>query len=131
MAHRPLKACRFSRQYRHTDKIALATIPLFPAIAIQQRCRWAGIDGFPFTLITSFENMRYSKPSPEYYGEIAHHLAVPPDECLMIGNDHVDDLPAAAIGMETFLVLDDELNAGGRYAHSGLFGGSATFLENL
>ncbi len=119
---------------RQTDKIVLATIPLFPAIAIQQRCRWAGIEGFPFTLITSFENMRYSKPSPEYYGEIAHHLAVPPDECLMIGNDHIDDLPAAAIGMETFLVLDDELNAGkGRYTptYSGYLADLTTFLENL
>ncbi|HPI74196.1 MAG TPA: HAD family hydrolase [bacterium] len=119
---------------RHTDKIALATIPLFPAIAIEQRCRWAGIESFPFALITSFENMRYSKPNPEYYREIAHHLAVPADECLMIGNDHIDDLSAAAVGMETFLVLDDELNAGkSRYAptYSGYLADLTTFLENL
>ena len=97
---------------RVTHNIVLATVPLFPLIAIQARCRWAGIDAFPFTLITSFENMRHSKPNPAYYLEIADRIKVSASDCLMVGNDHIDDLSAAAAGMETYLVLDDPLNAG-------------------
>lgn len=95
-----------------TSKIVLATVPLFPLIAIEARRVWAGIQSFPFTLITSFENMRFCKPSPLYYREIAERIGVQPEQCLMIGNDHVDDLSAAAAGMETYLVLEDPLNAG-------------------
>lgn len=89
-----------------TPNIVLATIPIFPLIAIEERMRWAGIAEFPFVFVTSFEVMHASKPNPEYYAEIAHHLNCPPEECLMIGNDYHDDMIAKAVGMKTFLVTD-------------------------
>jgi FMN phosphatase YigB (HAD superfamily) len=116
-----------------TSRIVLATVPVFPLIAVEARRVWAGIESFPFTLITSFENMRYCKPSPRYYNEIAERIGVAPEQCLMIGNDHVDDLSAAATGMETYLVLDDPLNAGkGEYSptYSGYLADVLAFLRN-
>mgnify|MGYP005665026413 CR=1 FL=1 len=89
-----------------TPNIALATIPIFPLIAIEERMRWAGIQDFPFALVTSFEMMHSSKPHPEYYAEIAKLLNCKPEECLMIGNDYHDDMIAKAVSMQTFLVTD-------------------------
>jgi len=89
-----------------TPNIVLATIPIFPLIAIEERMRWAGIADFPFALVTSFEMMHASKPHPEYYAEIARHLNCAPEACLMIGNDYHDDMIAKAVGMKTFLVTD-------------------------
>lgn len=43
-------------------EIALATNPVFPMEAIQERMRWAGVADFPWRLITSYENMHYCKP---------------------------------------------------------------------
>jgi len=94
-----------------TGKIVLATIPVFPLIAIEARLRWAGLSGCPFSLITSFENMHFSKPNPAYYREIAEKIQVDPGRCLMIGNDHRDDLAAGDAGMETFLLIENPLNA--------------------
>ncbi len=87
--------------------IALATNPVFPATAIQERMKWAGIEHLPWALVTSYENMHFCKPHPEYYLEIAARLEVEPQRCLMVGNDvEKDILPAAAAGMRTYLVTD-------------------------
>ena len=89
-----------------TENIVLATIPIFPLVAIEERVRWAGLENFEFAFITSFEVMHASKPNPEYYAEIADHVGCAPEECLMIGNDHKDDMVAKAVGMKTFLVTN-------------------------
>jgi len=107
----PLSAPILAAAAKVSEKIVLATVPVFPRIAIDARLRWAGLERLPFTLITSFENMSFCKPNSKYYQEIAERLVVEPQRCLMIGNDHIDDLAAAGAGMETFLVLDEQLNA--------------------
>lgn len=85
-------------------KVVIATNPVFPEIAIRERLRWVGIDEFPFTLVTSYENMHYCKPQVEYYLEITEKIKIKPEECLMVGNDVDEDLVAGKIGMKTFLV---------------------------
>ena len=87
-------------------KVAMATNSVFPLQAIEMRMDWAGIGGFPYALITSYEIMHYCKPHPEYYLEIAKLLQVDPHKCLMIGNDTGEDLIAEKTGMKTFLVED-------------------------
>lgn len=87
-------------------KIALATQPVFPLIAIEHRMSWAGVENFPWKLITSYENMHFCKPTTAYYQEIAYLLGIEPNECLMVGNDIVDDLSSAKIGMKTYLAMD-------------------------
>jgi FMN phosphatase YigB (HAD superfamily) len=117
-----------------TEHIVLATIPIFPLIAIEERVRWAGLDDFPFSFITSFETMHASKPNPDYYAEIADHIGCPPESCLMIGNDCKDDMVAKAVGMKTFLVTDYAMHKGdGKFEpeFQGTFGDLVEFLASL
>lgn len=83
---------------------ALATNPIFPRSAIDERARWAGVDTSDFSLVTSYETMTACKPSREYFREIATMLDVGTGECLMVGDDPVLDLAAADVGMKTFYV---------------------------
>ena len=117
-----------------TDHIVLATIPIFPLIAIEERVRWAGLQDFPFVFITSFETMHASKPNPDYYAEIADHIGCPPESCLMIGNDYKDDMVAKAVGMKTFLVTDYAMHKeDGKFEpeYQGTIGDLVDFLATL
>ena len=90
-------------------RIAVATNPVFPEVAIRQRIEWAGLGDVPFDWITTMENMRFTKPWPEYYLEVAERLQVPPEACGMIGNDWKQDIePAEQVGMRTFWVCGGE-----------------------
>lgn len=88
-------------------RTVLATNPVFPRVAIDERMRWAGLDPALFERVTSYEWMCYSKPHPGYYRQIAEELRLAPEACLMVGNDIGRDLqPAAAVGMRTCLVAN-------------------------
>lgn len=95
-------------------RVAIATNPVFPDIAVRKRLGWAGIGHHAYHLITSCDNMHYTKPHREYYLEIAELLDVEPQRCLMIGNDVDEDMVAGQIGMKTFLVTDRLINLQGR-----------------
>lgn len=108
---------------RGVDRV-LATAPVFPAIATRQRIRWAGLKLEDFSLITTYENSHYAKPSPEYYREILQKLGKKPENCLMVGNDVAEDMvPAAAVGMQVFLLTPCIINRKGldttRYPQGG------------
>lgn len=87
-------------------RLVLASNPVFPRSAQEARMRWAGVDPADFSYITSYENSRFSKPSPEYFREIAEVLSLDPALCLMVGNDTREDVAAAKAGMKVFLVTD-------------------------
>lgn len=93
-------------------RVALATNPIFPAIATQKRIHWAGLEPEEFELYTTYENCSYCKPNPEYYREIIKQLGVKPEECLMVGNDVGDDMVAETLGMKVFLLTDCLINNG-------------------
>lgn len=95
-------------------RIAVATNPLFPALAIEERMRWAGIADLPWDLVTTYEHMHSCKPQLSYYEEIVQRLGVAPERTLMVGNDVGEDLIAAKLGMRTFLVEDHVINRDGR-----------------
>lgn len=107
---RPHARCLVNLARRFGLKLALATNPLFPLAAVAHRLRWGDLTTDLFDLITTVENSHYCKPRPEYYLEIAGKLGVSPEECLMAGNDVLEDLCAAAAGMDTFLVEGMILN---------------------
>lgn len=86
--------------------LAVATNPIFPLPATRERLRWAGLEPDTFVLITSWESAHFCKPHPEFYAEVAARLGVAPEECLMVGDDVANDLPAVETGMRTFLVTD-------------------------
>ncbi len=86
-------------------KVAVATNPLFPTEAVRVRLGWAGLDDVRFNLVTTLENMHWTKPNPEYYDEIAERLSVSPDRCLMVGDSLENDIePARRAGMLTYQV---------------------------
>ena len=91
-------------------RVALATNPIFPAIATKKRIKWAGIDENDFELITTYDNSYFSKPNLKYYEDILSKLGVTPEECLMVGNDVNDDMVVTNIGMKTFLLTNDLIN---------------------
>lgn len=85
-------------------RVVVATNPIFPRVAVDHRIAWAGLADIDFDLVTTYEEMTACKPHPGYYRQIAGLLGVRPDECLMVGDDHVLDLAAADIGMRTYYV---------------------------
>lgn len=91
----------------------LATSPIFPAIATEIRMRWAGVCPEDFVLYTTYENISFTKPNPEYYREICRCIGLAPEECLMVGNDVGDDMIAQSIGMKVFLLTDCLINKDG------------------
>lgn len=93
----------FSRGWR----VVIATHPVFPRTAVEQRLDWAGVPvrDFAYDLVTSIENMHATKASPAYYSEILAKLDCRPPECLMVGDDWERDmLPAAAAGVPAFFI---------------------------
>ena len=100
---------RALRDFARRDEVVIATTPVIPLTAIQQRLDWAGVGDFTYKLITSIENMRANKPSPVYYHQIFNILKVAPEECLMIG-DEDKDMQAAKYGCQTFLVPSENTN---------------------
>ena len=91
-------------------RTVLATNPIFPAVATESRIRWAGLAPEDFELYTTYENIGYCKPNPDYYREIAGRLGVSPAECLMVGNDAQEDMAAEETGMQVFLLTDCLIN---------------------
>lgn len=91
-------------------RVALATNPIFPAIATESRIRWSRLSPEDFELYTTYENSRFCKPNPEYYRDILAQLNVKPEECLMVGNDVEEDMVAQTLGMQVFLLTDCLIN---------------------
>ncbi len=88
-------------------KVAVATNPLFPRIAIDHRLEWAGIPSsrVPFWVATSYESFHSAKPKASYYAEILGHIGVHAAEAAMVGDNPLDDLqPARSLGMAVFHV---------------------------
>ena len=91
-------------------RVALATNPLFPAIATYSRAKWAGLDPEDFELITTYENSCHCKPNLEYYRDILATLHLNAEECVMVGNDVGEDMIAEELGMQVFLLKDNMIN---------------------
>lgn len=83
--------------------VAIATNPLFPATAIEQRLEWAGVAGFPYRLVTTYENSRATKPNLLYFEQILETLGHPAEAALVVGDEDMD-MVAAHLGCATFLV---------------------------
>jgi FMN phosphatase YigB (HAD superfamily) len=100
--------------FAHDLQVAIATNPMFPRTAVEQRLAWAGVPAseFDYALVTSYEIMHATKANPAYYREIVERLGRQPRECLMVGDDWERDmLPAASIGIPIYWLTrpDDTL----------------------
>lgn len=115
-------------------RVALATNPLFPSTATEQRISWTGLNHTDFELVTTYENSHYCKPNPDYYKEVMHKLGVCAEECLMVGNDVDEDMIAQALGAKVFLLTDCIINKSNKdisvYPH-GSFDELLEFVKQL
>jgi len=98
----------FDKIVRTGLKLVLATNPIFPFNVQTKRLAWAGLDHFHFDLVTHIENMSFCKPRIEYYLEICRKIDEPPEACLMVGNDPINDMIAARAGLKTYLTDDSK-----------------------
>ena len=136
------KLCGFNPKAKETVdhlkkmgfRIALATNPLFPAIATHSRTLWAGLAPEDFEIITTYENSYHCKPNLDYYRDIMGTLGVKPQECLMVGNDVNEDMIAQELGMQVFLLTDCIINKHNRditqYPH-GSFPELMNYIRSL
>lgn len=99
LARALVEAC-LSRGWR----VALATNPVFPRAVIDARLVWGGLDDLPFQPVTSYETSRLCKPHSGFFTDLLGELDLPPQACLMIGNDTLHDLSAGRAGLATCLL---------------------------
>jgi len=109
--------------------LVLATNPLFPPAATHERMSWGGLSKEDFDLVTTMNNMHFCKPKPEYFLEIAAKIDCSPEQCIMAGNDTLEDLSAAEAGMATFLVDEMILHRAGSEPVYDFRGGLKELVE--
>ncbi len=111
-------------------RLAIATNPLFPATAIQQRLAWADLDvkDYPFQAVTSYEKYHFTKNEPAYYAELMGYLGWPDGPVLMVGDDLGRDIiPASRLGFGTYYVGSQET----KNPSDGSYPTAAGVLDNL
>ena len=105
--------------------VILASNPIFPLAAYETRLDCLGLHVSDFELVTTYETSVYSKPNPDYYRRILAQAGKAAEHCLMAGNNIKEDMiPAALLGMQTYLVTDF-IEGGGdadAYRHGSLCG---------
>lgn len=115
-------------------RAALATNPIFPAVATERRMAWAGLCPADFDLYTTYENSSRCKPNPDYYRDVLARLGVTAEECVMVGNDVDEDMVARELGMGVFLLTDCLINRRdtdiAQFPHGG-FDALAAYIEGL
>lgn len=115
-------------------KLVIATNPLFPLKANLHRIEWAGLDLSMFDHVTSLEENTFCKPFPQFYQEVLNVIGRQPEECMMVGNDIFDDLPAGTLGIKTYLVTDcllNQRNLPNTADYTGSFDDFLTFTKSL
>jgi FMN phosphatase YigB (HAD superfamily) len=113
----PVPLALINRLLREKLAVAIATNPIYPQSAIYQRLEWAGLaDIIPdLALVTHAGNMHFAKPDPAYYAEVVARIGIEPDEAIMVGDSHKNDMqPAAHAGLDTYHIegaLEEALSA--------------------
>lgn len=114
--------------------LAVATNPIFPQLAINQRIEWAGFSIEDFEFITSFEKMHFCKPNIEFYQEVLDAIGKPPEACMMVGNDVEEDMVAGLLGIKTYLIEDCMISRGetrNNVDAAGSYSEFLTFVQSL
>jgi FMN phosphatase YigB (HAD superfamily) len=90
---------------QHFDVVA-ATNPLFPRVATEKRLNWGkvGLTKIPWLEITVADEYYNAKPYLSYYEEVLERIDRSPEECVMIGNDKVNDMIAGKLGIKTYFI---------------------------
>jgi len=112
--------------------VVIASNPVLPEVAMEERLRWAEVGDLPRRYVTSLENMKACKPHAEYYSEILDRIGKEAQECLMVGNDAFEDLAASCLGVNTYYVTDRAIPSD-LYVpdYTGTMRDLAEFIRNL
>lgn len=101
--------------------VSIATNPIFPLEAIEERLRWANLDPkhYAFGLVPSYSTFHFAKPNPAYYTEFLSKVHATPPQSYMVGNDReMDILPSMQAGLKAYHVNDQAILAVDGY-HAG------------
>ena len=112
-------------------RLIVATNPIFPEAAPFARIRWAALDPDDFSYVTLYDNSSFCKPRVEYYEETCRVCGIRPEESIMVGNDTDEDMCAAALGMDTFLVTDCLINRHDKDIRAFRHGSFRDFYEDI
>lgn len=112
-------------------EIVLATNPLFPREAIEERMRWIGVEEAPWLLVTTYEEMHACKPQVAYYQEVLAKIDRHPNQCIMVGNDVEEDGAAAKLGIDVYFVTDFLINRSGAPLDPDRSGSLSDLLQRL
>lgn len=88
-------------------RLIIATNPLFPKIATDERIRWAGLSPDDFEYISYYDNSNWCKPNLGFYKEILEKRRLAASECFIIGNDVIEDMASVELGFKGFIVLNN------------------------
>ena len=91
-------------------QLILATNPLFPLHAQEERLSWTGASKEDFSYITSYSNSSFCKPNPSYFKEIINKFDLDPSTTLMVGNDLIEDTACLKEGIDIYIVGNSLLN---------------------
>lgn len=103
----PLAVEAIRLAHEKAGKVILATNPIFPLSGQASRLGWIGLKPEDFDLVTSYESDSFGKPNPQYFTSICERMELEPSNCLMIGNDELEDMYAGSkAGLNCYLVKD-------------------------
>ncbi len=85
-------------------KVVVATMPIYPRDVMLERLRWAGVRTDWVDHVACLEANRSAKPHRSYFLEMADAVGAAAEECLMVGDDEDQDMPALDAGMAVHLV---------------------------
>ena len=87
-------------------RLFLTTMPMFPRLAVEWRCKWADVDPAAFERITTYDNSFACKPDLRYFRQNLELAGCAPEEVLVVGNNTLEDLASMELGVDAFLVTD-------------------------
>jgi FMN phosphatase YigB (HAD superfamily) len=85
-------------------RVAVATQPIFPLLAVEHRLRWAGLADVAFDAITTYETMEACKPQTAFFLQVCGMIGCAPQDCVMVGDDAEMDMAAGSAGLTTLFV---------------------------
>lgn len=95
---RPFAGCREVIEELKRRGLKLAVLSDFP---VEHKLEFLGLAGYWDKVCTS-ETVKYLKPNPEPFLQLAKDLGIPPEEILYVGNSyHYDIVGARRTGMST------------------------------
>ena len=84
-------------------KVVMATMPIYPRDLITERLRWAGVRPW-ISHVACLEANRRSKLHRSYFVETSSAVGALPEQCLLVGWDVDQELPALDAGMAVHLL---------------------------